>query len=143
MKTYITLAFFVLLNCIALYAGEICLAEFDLAGMPVDALPPSGTELRLEPEAQPNGNNDWAVYWDAHKLGYIPARFRVQVEDLLRERIALTLRAKQLAENPRPGQFLQVELWVTPRFPGEDFPEFNPPVESIPPDVYAAFDSES
>lgn len=117
--------------CLAFISGftlpaqEFLLTSFELAGMPVDPPPSPGTELRIEAEEHRTGHLDWAVYASGLKIGYLPARFRAQMQALMEQGTQLNLRVKALAESPRPGQFLTVELWVTPRFAEEDFPSFD------------------
>ncbi|MCC5842836.1 MAG: hypothetical protein JJU05_01155 [Verrucomicrobia bacterium] len=127
MKTRLILISFVFTLCITVCAGEVMLGEFDLAGMPIDSPPPSGSILRLEPESTRAEITHWAVHSGDRKIGYIPARFHAQMEHLLRDRTRFTLRVQEAASSPRPGQFLRVALWVTPRFPGEEFPAFTSP----------------
>jgi len=127
MKTRLLLIHFVFVLCLTVCAGEFLLADFDLAGMPVDSPPPSGTLLRLEPESSHPDITHWAVYSGDRKIGYIPARFHKQMDHLHRDRTQFTLRIQEVYPFPRPGQFLRVALWVAPRFPGEEFPDFTQP----------------
>lgn len=127
MKTRLILIHFVFILCLTVFAGEVLLADFDLAGMPIDSPPPSGTRLRLEPEASRAGMIHWAVYSGDRRIGYIPARFHTQIEDLHRDRARFTLRVCHASPAPRPGQFIRVALRVTPRFPGDAFPDFTTP----------------
>jgi hypothetical protein len=114
------------IGSITLPAQEFLLVSFDLAGMPVEA-PPADAELRIEAEEYRTGHVHWAVYASGRKIGYLPARFRTQFQELMRDRARVTLRVKQIAEIQRPGKFMKVGLWVMPRFPDEEFPCFELP----------------
>lgn len=125
MKTALFTLCLGFISGLTLPAQEFLLTSFELAGMPVDPPPPPGTELRIEAEEHRAGHVDWAVYTSGRKIGYLPARFRVQIQALVAQGTRLNLRVKALAESPRPGQFLTVGLWITPRFAQEDFPSFD------------------
>ncbi len=135
MKSFLTPAVAILFTVLPIPAGEILLASFDLAGMPVETLPPTGSELRIQADDPAEGTRDRpadrAVYWQETKIGYIPARYRPQIEMLVRERIPMTLRVQSARPHPAPGQFLRVELWGIQRSAGENFPDFTQPEEPV------------
>jgi hypothetical protein len=105
-----------------LFADGNTLAVFDAAGMPPENLPPAGAVLDLRAEETPGGTDDWALCWGGVKVGYLPARFRLPMEELLRGGVRMRLEVAGHHEPLRPGRFLVVSLRAFPRFPGEDLP---------------------
>ncbi|MCC5849922.1 MAG: hypothetical protein JJU29_17685 [Verrucomicrobia bacterium] len=112
-----------LLNLIALpvvlCADETWIGRMHLAGMPPEIQVPVNAELAIHPETSEDGQDHLAIAWGDVHLGYIPAIYRAQIESLIREGDTVLLRVNAQSSHPRPGQFLQVDVWTTGRNPGE------------------------
>lgn len=125
------------LSPLHLEAAERVHTVFSLAGMPPVSSPPPGSPLHLTAETQPDGTQRWAVHQHETLLGYVPARHTARMDELAVRAIPLRLRVRHTSHDPRPGDFLTVELLIPDTVPAGLLPDFSPPTGEYGPEFYA------
>ena len=83
------------------------LGVIQLAGMEPDHLAHPGTSLQFEHIEKallaPNQSEQ----------GYIPRKFREPIQQMHQNGLEVQFEVRHLYENPLPGKFMNVEVWVT------------------------------
>lgn len=105
----------------ALTAEQTTLVRvLDLAGMPPETLPSAGTLLTIKPEANGAGPDHLGVFHGEERIGYLPARMRESIHLALQAGAQVRARVYAPHPHPAPGRFLQVEIELVPRHPGDE-----------------------
>lgn len=85
---------------------RVCLGVVDAAGLPPKSLPPMGTRLERKTPASPFTDTT------GRPAGYLPAVYRDAVDGMKADGIRLLFEVRHHYRDPRPGRFLQIEIWA-------------------------------
>lgn len=85
---------------------RICLGVVDPAGLPPERMPPVGVAVARATPAAPFTDEDGAT------AGYLPAVYREAVRAMRQDGIKVEFIVRHHYQRPRPGRFLQIEVWA-------------------------------